>query len=52
MGITDMGLQRHIYCIDKSEFREYAEKAKHNGNLQKAIKNGYTALEEIEKLSL
>lgn len=52
MGITDMGLQRHIYRLDKAEFRERVEQARHNGKLQKAFKKGYTTSEEIEKLSL
>lgn len=52
MGITGMGIQRHIYRLDKAEFRERVEQARHNGKLQKAIKKGYTTLEETEKLSL
>ena len=49
MGITDMGLQRHIYRLDKAEFRARAEQAGHNGKLQKAIRKRYTTLEEVEK---
>ncbi|MBR5405094.1 MAG: hypothetical protein K6E36_06140 [Oscillospiraceae bacterium] len=52
MGITDMGLQRHIYRLDKAEFRERLEQARRNGKLQKAIRKGDTTLEEVEKLSL
>lgn len=52
MGITDMGLKRRIYRLDKAEFRERLEKARQNGKLQKAIRKKYTTLEEVEKLSL
>lgn len=52
MGITDIGLQRHIYRLDKAEFRDRLEQARRNGKLQKAIKKGYTTIEEVEKLSL
>ena len=52
MGITDMGLQRRIYRLDTDEFRDRVEQARRNGKLQKAIKKGYTTLEEVEKLCL
>lgn len=49
-GITDMGLQRHIYRLERDEFRERLEKARQNGNLPKAIRKGYTTPEEVENL--
>lgn len=42
-------MDREFYSIDGAEFHIYLERAKANGKLQEAIKNGCTTLEEVEQ---
>ena len=44
-------VSREIFSIDKEEFREYLSKAESSGHVEKAIKNGRTTSEELERLS-
>ncbi len=45
-GITDMQPVRTFYLLTTEEYRAYYEKAKRNGKLEKAVKQGKTTFEE------
>ena len=45
-GITDMQPVRTFYLLTAEEYRAYYEKAKRNGKLEKAVKQGKTTFEE------
>ena len=44
-------MQRVFYSIEKDEFRAFLRQAKSKGYIEKAINNGQTTEEELEKLS-
>jgi len=47
-GMVMLSCERHIFRLDKDEFRTHLERARRRGKLQKAIANGYTTEEELE----
>lgn len=44
-------MDREFFSIDKNEFRSFLEKAMANGEAEKAIINGHTTREELERLT-
>lgn len=43
-------ISREFFLPDREEFRHYLEDAGRDGELEKALKNGYTTMEELKSL--
>lgn len=44
-------MEREFFSIEREEFQQYLSVAKENGEVEKAVRNGQTTKEELEKLS-
>lgn len=45
-------VDREFFSIDKMEFKHFLSIATKNGEVEKAVKNGYTTLDELKRLTL